>query len=292
MNPITVLSLFDGMSCGRLALQRANIPVSQYFASEIDKHAIKVTQTNFPNTVQLGDVRNVSTNELPKIDLLLAGSPCQGFSFSGKQLNFEDPRSKLFFEFVRVLNEIRETNPNVLFLLENVKMKKEYRDIISSHVGVEPIEIDSALVSAQTRKRLYWTNIPNVTRPEDKEIVLADVLCNEDADFIWLPDSKLNNLELKKNYVQYDVSGKGYGSQDQRAYYPQKKHGSLVAGCSNKNKVYLTGRVRKLNRNECERLQTVPDNYTSSVSVPQGKSMLGNGWTVDVIAHILKGIKG
>jgi len=171
MDGINVLSLFDGMSCGRIALERAGIKVNNYFASEIDKHAIKVTQSNYPNTKQIGDVTKVKGVYLPKIDLLIGGSPCQGFSFAGKQLNFDDSRSKLFFEFVRLLEE---TNPKY-FLLENVLMKKEYEQIITDHLGVEPIFINSALVSAQNRKRLYWTNIPNVNEPIDKGITWGDV---------------------------------------------------------------------------------------------------------------------
>ena len=148
---MNVLSLFDGMSCGQIALNRANIPYDNYYASEIDKHAIKVTQHNYPETIQLGDVTEIKSSDLPQIGLLIGGSPCQGFSFAGKQLNFEDPRSKLFFEFVRLLKECKPK----FFLLENVKMKKEYQNVISEHLGVEPIEINSALVSAQNRKRLY-----------------------------------------------------------------------------------------------------------------------------------------
>jgi len=171
----TVLSLFDGMSCGQMALKRAGFNITKYYACEIDKYAIQVTQKNFPNTIQLGDVTKVSAKDLSKVNLLIGGSPCQGFSFAGKQLNFEDPRSKLFFEYVRLLNEIREINPNVLFLLENVVMKKEYQDIISEHLGVQPILINSSLVSAQNRKRLYWTNIGKISQPKDKGITWGDV---------------------------------------------------------------------------------------------------------------------
>jgi len=172
---LNVLSLFDGMSCGQLALQKAGIKVNQYFASEIKPHAIKVTQHNFPNTIQLGSVLDVKASDLPKIDLLIGGSPCQGFSFMGNQLNFEDPRSALFFEYVRILNELKKINPEIKFLLENVKMKKEYQDIISNYLNVEPVEINSKLVSAQLRKRLYWSNIsfPLLT---DKNIFLNDIL--------------------------------------------------------------------------------------------------------------------
>ena len=172
---MNVLSLFDGMSCGRLALDRLGIEVDQYYAAEIDKYAIQVTQENWPETIQLGDVTQIKGKDLPKIDLILAGSPCQGFSFAGKQLAFDDPRSALFFEFVRIL---KECNPKY-FLLENVKMKKEFLDIITQQVGVEPILINSALVSAQNRQRYYWTNIPGVEQPENRGIVLRDILETE-----------------------------------------------------------------------------------------------------------------
>ena len=171
---MNVLSLFDGMSCGQIALNKLGIKYDKYFAAEIDKYAMQVTQHNFPDTVQLGDVQFVTKETFGNnnIDLLVGGSPCQGFSFAGKQLNFDDPRSALFFEFVRLLKELEPK----YFLLENVKMKKESQDIISKYLGCEPIEINSSLVSAQTRKRLYWTNIPNVSQPEDKGVVLRDVI--------------------------------------------------------------------------------------------------------------------
>jgi DNA-cytosine methyltransferase len=171
---INVLSLFDGMSCGQIALDKLGVKVNKYFACEIDKYAMQVTQHNFPDTIQLGDVQFVTKETFGnhKIDLVIGGSPCQGFSFAGKMLNFDDPRSKLFFEYVRLVNELKPK----YFLLENVKMKQESKDIITKYMGVDPIEINSALVSAQTRKRLYWTNIPNVGQPEDKGIVLKDII--------------------------------------------------------------------------------------------------------------------
>jgi DNA-cytosine methyltransferase len=171
---MNVLSLFDGMSCGQIALNKLGIDYDKYFACEIDKYAMQVTQHNFPDTVQLGDVQFVTKETFGnhKIDLVVGGSPCQGFSFAGKMLNFDDPRSKLFFEYVRLVKELKPK----YFLLENVKMKKESQDIISKYMGVEPIEINSSLVSAQTRKRLYWTNIPNVSQPEDKGVVLRDII--------------------------------------------------------------------------------------------------------------------
>ena len=177
MRKINVLSLFDGVSCGRVALQRAGIPVNKYYASEIDKYAIMITQNNFPDTVQLGDVTKWEDWDIDwsSIDLLIGGSPCQGFSFAGKQLNFNDPRSKLFFDYVNILRHIQKYNPNVKFLLENVKMKKEFSNIIDTTLGVQPIEINSALVSAQNRKRLYWANW-EFGQPEDKHIMLKDIV--------------------------------------------------------------------------------------------------------------------
>lgn len=194
MNPIliylimNVLSLFDGMSCGQIAIKELGINVDKYFASEIDKHAISQTQTNFPNTIQLGEVTKVKAKDLPIIDLLIGGIPCQGFSFAGKQLNFNDPRSALFFEYVRILKEVREKNPNVKFLLENVRMKKEYERVISEVLGIRPVVINSALVSAQNRIRLYWSNIrtrreglfgelyTDIPQPDDRKIFLKDIL--------------------------------------------------------------------------------------------------------------------
>ena len=181
---MNVLSLFDGMSCGRLALDRLGIEVDQYYAAEIDKYAIQVTQKNWPETIQLGDVTQIKGKDLPKIDLILAGSPCQGFSFAGKQLAFDDPRSALFFEFVRIL---KECNPKY-FLLENVKMKKEFLDIITQQVGAEPILINSALVSAQNRQRYYWTNIPGVEQPENRGIVLRDILETNPDSYTLMSD--------------------------------------------------------------------------------------------------------
>jgi len=167
-----VLSLFDGMSCGQIALERVGIQVEKYYASEIDKYAIKVTKKNHPKTIQLGDVTKWREWDIEQPDIIIGGSPCQGFSFAGKQLNFEDPRSRLFFEFVDILKHYKPK----YFLLENVKMKKEFQDVISEYLGVQPIEINSALVSAQNRKRLYWTNIPDVSVPDDKGILLKDIV--------------------------------------------------------------------------------------------------------------------
>jgi DNA-cytosine methyltransferase len=210
---MNVLSLFDGMSCGQIALDQLGIKVDNYYAAEIDKYAIEIAKKNYPNTIHLGDVTKIKGSDLPKIDLLIGGSPCQGFSFAGKQLNFDDPRSALFFEFVRLL---KECNPKY-FLLENVRMKKEYQDVITEHLGVEPIMINSALVSAQNRVRLYWTNIPNITQPKDKGIVLKNIL--QDEIGYELSDAKVDR-------VLNSPRGKGY-------FYDQEKHnkiGTVIAG--------------------------------------------------------------
>jgi len=173
-----ILSLFDGISAGQVALDREGIHVSDYYASEVDKYAIKVTQANFPNTIQVGCVTDWRTWDIPYVDLLIGGSPCQGFSFAGKQLNFDDPRSKLFFEYVDILNHFKPK----YFLLENVKMKKEYQDVISECLGVQPIEINSALVSAQNRRRLYWTNIPEIRQPGDEGVLLKHIIESDMVD--------------------------------------------------------------------------------------------------------------
>ena len=374
---MNVLSLFDGMSCGRVALERAGLPVTKYFASEIDKHAIKVATHNYPDTVQRGDVTKWREWNLPQIDLLIGGSPCQGFSFAGKQLAFDDPRSKLFFEFVECLKHYKPK----YFLLENVRMKKEYLKVITEILGVEPICINSALVSAQNRVRYYWTNIPNITQPNDKGILLKDIVCEgriEDAiSNGWIEWWKQNaEFQLQKQYstlnadkagtmtarqyaswngafwlealnqyiVPFDKTlqildkeverGKvGYFRQDSQAnrvYYIHGKSvtlcgdagggaakmGQYLFGCitpdridkrqngqrfsdgqkfytltaQDKHGVLVEGYIRKLTPVECERLQTVPDNYTSCVSDSQRYKMLGNGWTVDVIAHIFSGL--
>ncbi len=337
---INVLSLFDGISCGQIALERVGIEVENYFASEIDKHAIKVTQANYPNTKQLGDVRNVTAEKLPKIDLLIGGSPCQGFSFAGKQLNFDDPRSKLFFEFVRLKNELQPK----YFLLENVKMKKEYQDIISSYLGVEPIMINSNLVSAQNRVRYYWTNIPVKGLPKDRCILLKDITEDGlqslglaqrgryDENGKIIQKYELNGTE-KSNamttvskdtllFIPVDKHSSNSGlvclggvmkpthklwldngkllqrnfSQGNRVYSSDGKSATLNAnsgGIGGKTGLYeIEGVIRKLTRLECERLQTVPDGYTNSISDTQAIKALGNGWTVDVISFIFSFLRG
>jgi DNA (cytosine-5)-methyltransferase 3A len=405
---LNVLSLFDGMSCGQLALQRAGIKVNQYYAAEIDKYAIQVTQKNFPNTIQLGDVTKVKGSDLPKIDLIIGGSPCQGFSFAGKGLNFEDERSKLFFEFVRL---IKECNPK-WFFLENVKMKKEHELVISQYMKVAPIEINSALVSAQNRVRLYWTNInekpyglfgdmmADIPQPKDKGILLKDILESDVPDKFYLSDkmlqyfsnraanfnqgkvnvreeegkascltSSMASCDISDNFIKVDTNLKKSANQDKancftaggnigglhsdmtlivasRGRNPENPKSREIGlnteqhleprfdgktNCltsvqkdnlvmlnerqkanhknedekantflstswkgSQANGMTLVGttKIRRLTPTECERLQTVPDGYTDCVSDTQRYRMLGNGWTVDVIAHFFVFLKG
>jgi DNA-cytosine methyltransferase len=387
---MNVLSLFDGMSCGRIALERLGIKVDNYYASEIDKYAIQVSQANYPDIIQVGDITELDLSTLPKIDLIMGGSPCQGFSFAGKQLAFDDPRSALFFEFVRC---VKELNPKY-FLLENVRMKKEYLDVISEYMGVEPIMINSALVSAQNRVRYYWTNIPGIEQPEDRGMVLRDILENDAEEPMYsniyggfgekkprehfnksvtiransgggaIPNVKLKDFELSDKAIDYmnrssdkwsggktrkdiyikhesekgmcltanmhkgvpygviavdkqkkqltikEATKKGYttiedgdcfdmtfpNSKTRRGRNMKDKSNCLTAANydymryehSDKDKeVYW----RKLTPVECERLQTVPDNYTNHVSNTQRYKMLGNGWTIEVITHILKNMK-
>lgn len=349
---MNVLSLFDGMSCGQLALKKANIKVSKYYASEIDKYAIKVTQHNFPNTIQVGDIRNLKGSDFPKIDLLMGGSPCQGFSFAGKRkgmstkcaveittlkqyLEFKndgfefDGQSYLFWEFVRLLNEIKPR----YFLLENVLMGQKWETIITRALEIKPIKINSALVSAQNRVRLYWTNIGakpmgffnllenTIPQPENKNMLLKDILENDVEDKYVLKGKRLewwqknkNKLMIKKYaYIDGEKSipllarnqaswNEQYITIHSTAPRSSKtRKGGTGHLSKNDNKTYCLNtetanvleihenkqtQIRRLTPVECERLQTVSDNYTAIVSDTQRYKMLGNGWTVDVIAHI------
>lgn len=386
---MNVLSLFDGMSCGRVALERCGFTINKYYASEIDKYAITVAANNYLDTIHIGDVTKVRAEDLDPIDLVIGGSPCQGFSFAGKQLNFEDPRSKLFFEFVRLLKECKPK----YFFLENVVMKKEYQDVISSYLGVQPIMLNSALVSAQSRKRLYWTNIPSYTAPEDKGILLKDIVHEHtDADYIFqeltpyvVPFDKILQI-LDKEVARGKVGYFRKDSQANKVYYIHDKAVTLCGdagggaakmgqylfgdikrevhqvaeakesngqqpymqnrvynvdgiapaltqvcdrlnvavpcdpdylfGCitpdrvdkrqngqrfndgtkfytltaQDRHGVLIEGYIRKLTPIECERLQTLPDNYTAGVSNSQRYKMLGNGWTVDAVCEFFKHI--
>lgn len=321
---ITVLSLFDGISCGQLALQRAGIKVDRYLASEVDKYAIKITQKNFPNTEQLGDVKNVWAKNLPKIDLLIGGSPCQDLSIAkAGRKGLDGERSGLFWHYVRLL---RTCKPKY-FLLENVaSMSKDNKQKITEVLGVEPIMINSALVSAQQRKRLYWTNIPNITQLEDKGLVLADILENgfpyeekakaittsycgailsdsitrKRKSMIFNPYNNKLNTEKSASLGTNPQCQTSKCGQAQRVYDVKGKSICLSAngwGGGAKTGLYKIDlpdgqyTVRKLTPVECERLQTLPDNYTEGISNTQRYKCIGNGWTVDVIAHIFGFIK-
>lgn len=301
---MNVLSLFDGISCGQVALQRAGIQVDNYYASEIDKHAITVAQSNYPNTIQLGDITQIDGTKYKNIDLLIGGSPCQGFSFAGKRLNFDDERSKLFFEYVRIL---KETNP-MYFLLENVKMKKEYQDVITEYLGVEPIEINSSLVSAQNRVRLYWTNIKGIEQPIDKGIGLDDILESDE----YIAPGVIRGRRLNKGTILGRRLNKDGHREDYNKEVPITQCLEVRATNTNKSNCLTTvekdnvltplsiGRHKNAFKDKLPfryytvkeycRLQTLPDNYMQSISDSKAKKAIGNGWTVDVIAHILKNL--
>ena len=378
---MNVLSLFDGMSCGQIALLELGMKVDNYFASEINCHAIEQTQLNFPGTVQLGDVRKVRAKDLPRIDLLIGGSPCQGFSFAGKQLNFNDPRSALFFEFVRIWHEVKAVNPDARFMLENVRMDKRFENIISEYLGIRPVRINSSLVSAQERVRLYWSDIrickeglfgevyTDIPLPEDRGILLVDILQPEsevatkyhitkrstierikrrlDCGSNFAPrvnppksgtltvgnnSSKMslttgttlitpqiyqrphggnkggffggktptltssswhqNNLLVSgRRVIQLNGSRESNGRQPFQQNRVYSVGGISPALCSahagSAPAVLLDGYIRRLTPTECARLQTIPSWYKWGCSETQQYKMLGNGWTVEVIKHIL-----
>jgi site-specific DNA-cytosine methylase len=288
---LNVLSLFDGMSCGRLALERANTKVDNYFASEIDEYAIKITQKNYPDTIQLGPVQNVDAANLPNIDLLIGGSPCQGFSIAGRKLNFEDERSQLFFEYVRLLGEL---NPKY-FLLENVRMPDKIADAIDEEIGVKRVFIDSRKFTGHIRKRYYWTNIPIADLPQ-KEIKLSDVIgdvpYDKDLSFFldrtkYAPTTSFDGI-ITIN--PRDNNGKQTWQRG-RVYDTAGNCPTICASLFDLNITEDHKTYRKLTINECEKLQGVPRDYTEGVPKNERGKMLGNGWTVDVIAHILSGIK-
>jgi len=287
-----VLSLFDGMSCGRIALDQLNIPVEKYYASEIDKYAMQVSQANYPEIIQVGDICNLDAKDYQDVDLMLAGSPCQGFSMAGKQLAFDDPRSALFFEFIRLLKEIKPK----YFLLENVRMKKEYLQVISEQVsacypeipfGIEPIFINSSLLSAQSRPRYYWTNIPGIQEPKEKGIVLKDILETREIEGVIAGAYRARSIDKDGNRVAWKEA------KPQQMLELRKDNKSNSVTSVQKDSVLTKDEVywRKLTPLECERLQTVPDNYTNHVSNSQRFKMLGNGWTIAVIKHIFKNME-
>ena len=290
---INVLSLFDGMSCGQIALERIGAKVNRYFASEIKKHAIKVTMNNYPNTIQIGDVTKVSYKDgvlyteegnfiVGKIDLLIGGSPCQDFSLlkaNGKGL--EGDKSKLFYEYLRLLKEIKPT----YFLLENVKMKKESEQQLNKYLGTNGIHINSNLVSYQNRPRIYWSNIPNITIPNDRNIDFQDF---KDTDLDYCRQFKVKRTPSREKMWNNGQGRNSFGTCDNKTYatkincLTRKQDRSPNSGL-----IECEDFCRYLTRKELEQAQTVPLGYTDCVSYNQAQDLLGDGWTVDVIAHIL-----
>ena len=275
------MSLFDGISCGKVALDRAGIKVKKYYASEIDKFAMQVSEKNHPDIIQLGDVTSWRSWDIDwkNVGLLIGGSPCQGFSFAGKQLNFNDDRSKLFFVYVDILNHIKSVNPDVKFLLENVKMKTEWQDVISDYLGVKPIRINSALVSAAKRDRLYWANF-DVEMPDDKGITFDDI--NQHSTD-WLSDTYIDKVSKWKAQQDPIANTTFIGTNSKLPCltargYNQSHSGMILISDGNK--------YRYLTNNEAELAMTLPVDYTAGITDRERARCLGNGWTVDVIAHI------
>lgn len=312
---MNVLSLFDGIAGAKVALDRAGIPITNYFASEVDPYAISIAKKNHPDIQHIGCVRQVSTDNIPQIDLLIGGSPCQGFSRSGNKKGIRDYRSRLILHYKRLLEEC---NPKY-FLLENVVMSDYHRKQVSKMVGAKPIIIDSGLVSAQRRNRMYWTNIPDVTQPEDKKIQLWDVI-ERDAAYtqpeLLVARRHYENSEVTRLADQFQggvafteartkESAKNR-SRCRRAGLPDtsKRRDKILVprqddkmNCLTAKQTHRDGALldenlnfRRLSPIECERLQTYEDNYTAGVSRTQRYKVLGNSFTVDVIAHILKHI--
>jgi len=277
---MNILSLFDGISCGQIALNRANIPYDNYYASEIKPHAIKCTLDNYPNTIQLGDILNLKGSDLPKIDLLIGGSPCKGISrLNQNQEGLEHSESRLFWEYIRLLDEVEPK----YYLLENTHGNKEATNTITETLGIKPISINSKLVSAQNRPRYYWTNIPDIKQPQDKGITTNDIfdysgVLADECRVKWL-NSESGKKSVKNGYTKVN---------------PYPKSGCLTAlGHKkwNENYLYRDGVYRYLSQTEIEKLQTLPVGYTKILSYDEAYDCIGDGWTVDVIAHILKNIE-
>lgn len=308
---MNVLSLFDGISCGQLAFKKANILIDKYYASEICDYCIRITKKNFPNTIEIGDVRNIKCENYKNIDIVIGGSPCQSFSFAGKMAGMKTKEkidittleqyldlkekgfefegySYLFWEYIRIINDIKPK----YFLLENVKMSEKWKNIITKAIGVEPILINSDLVSAQSRERLYWTNIPNIEQPKDKHIYIDDII-QSDIEHTYLPKTRLDYSNYDKSKVDKSIfkntptqigNSKNFGNavrSNGKAYTLRRINPNGIID-ENYN-------IREYTPIEVERLQTVPDDYTliEGIKKKERYEALGNGWTVDVIAHIL-----
>jgi len=283
---MNILSLFDGISCGRVALERAGIPVNKYYASEIDKTAIKISQSNHSDIDLIGDVHNLQSWSLPQIDLLIAGSPCQNFSRGAtlsnkKRTGLKGDRSNLFWKFLEAKHKFNSK----YFLLENVVMPKEHEEIITMSLGVEPIKINSKLVSFQNRERLYWTNIPNVCPPENKNISFQSY---KDSDFDYCAQFKVNQTPSR-----IKMWGNGIDGNCPNVTHREKINCLTLKQDRRRNSglIEFDGFCRFLTRRELELAQTLPIGYTDCVSYNQACKAIGNGWTVDVIAHILGHLK-
>jgi DNA-cytosine methyltransferase len=310
---MNVLSLFDGISCGRVALERANINVESYYASEIDKNAIKVAKDNYPSTTHVGDVSNIHPPDLPEIDLLIGGSPCQSFSIAGKRSGFDDERGQLFWRYVRLKNVLKPK----YFLLENVMMNNKNRNIMSEALGCKPVTIDSRYFSAQSRTRLYWTNIPLAPMPinGERKMWMDGILEKKYVDrysprftngmLCHIGDANVNGNDSIKRV--YHPKGKSPtltavcgGNQEQKvlcykrdAYINKKGHIGTVEIDSRYTNLTTPSQSywRKLTPVEYERLQGLPDNYTDSVCNSARYKAIGNGWSVDTVSHIFKGVR-
>lgn len=302
---LNVLSLFDGMSCGRVALERAEIKVNNYFSSEIKDYAIEVANINYPmdRKNRLGDITKIDGYNLPNIDLLIGGSPCQDFSGANKErLGVEGTKSGLFFEYVRLLKETKPT----YFLLENVRMKKEHQDFISGLLGCEPIVINSELVAPHLRHRLYWTNIPFSKMPEDKGLCLNDFLIDGYSDrkkarTLLESDSRPLSNPIKMTHRYFNTGFTTLIFKDRKHYEKIKTHFDLnfkgksakeIDKLSRNMDLSIYDGVRYMNNRERESCQTIPLGYTDCLTQNKSACVLGDGWTVDIIAHILKGLKG
>ena len=294
---ISVLSLFDGISCGQVALRDAGIPVSYYAASEINESAIRVTQLNFPHTLHLGPVQCVDPTTLPPIDLMLGGSPCQSFSTAGRGAGFNG-KSGLFYNFVSLLRSVQPR----YFLFENVVMRKEWSDVITDELGVSPVLINSSSFVPQNRPRLYWTNIPldiSTLPTTPCAMTLSDIMFADVPESYYLTPTQLSKLDL--NYV-WSASPKSRirkhkgGKHQQDAIQHFSGHAGCLAASHHGAARHLTktltpsGRVRRLTEIEVEQLQGLPVGYTEGISSSARYESIGNGWTVPVIEHILRGM--
>ena len=286
---LNVLSLFDGISCGQIALERAGFKVQKYFASEIKEHAMRVTKYHYPNTIQLGNVLDINCDDLPKIDLLIGGSPCKGISrLNQNQEGLEHDESILFWEYVRIYKKLKKKNPDLCFLLENTHGNKEATEMITQTLKVKPISINSKLLTAQNRPRYYWTNIPNITQPKDLGLTTKTL-----QTYFKQPTE---GQEVPENRVKWlnNESGKQSVKKGYTKVNPYPKYGCITASAHkkrNENYLFRNGKYYFLSQFELEWLQTLPSGYTKMLNYEDAYDVIGDCWTVDVIVHILNFIK-